>query len=627
MTFSSNVSFLSHLYTNRSIANASSIIKTLPLDILGKIAFFFDKCKDAVYLGSAHPRFYCLLSYAPLWDRFFQKDFPDSYAKLQPSLEKSPALYKQLMNIDYNMKAGKSDLKVLCWPNEKIDQMLVHEGMLIIGSFDRTKSKSFDRGTNSNIKILDLKTKKTLLMLNSAHSGRIEKILVCDDKLISYSLDKTIKIWDLKTGKQLDQKVVGQTIRCMAACNGKLVAGLDDNTILVWNLDKPQEEVKVLAGHQNWMNCAILCGGQLISGSSYVDRTIKIWDLETAKELHELDGHRLSITCMTVCDGELISGSSDNTIKIWDLKAAKELCTLHGHQESITRILVHRGMLISGSDDGVIKIWNLKTRQELRTLNRYQNAQEEDMIEYMTAYDDKLISSSWHGEIKIWDLKTGKELLMVTPRKPDSSRPICNAVHDGQIVSSTNDEIKIWDFNIPYESFPLLRELGIVTKEEYSVILKCGPDDLAQRGIRSSDDLQALFNSPNLQRLEFIPEEFTNDRLQGQDRAFKKQQIVSDFLDQLLTAAQQMSETMQRSVVRDESGKVYEAPNPWIAYQEEVRRYQASLKGAGLTQKEFLNKFGSDYAKIVGEVNALIDIFRKLERGTKILRLRAYLNQ
>ncbi|MBS0650404.1 MAG: hypothetical protein JSR93_04510, partial [Verrucomicrobia bacterium] len=46
--------------------------------------------------------------------------------------------------------------------------------------------------------------------------------------------------------------------------------------------------------------------------------TIKIWDLESHKELCTLTGHEGQIRCLTVKDGILISDSSDNTIKIWD---------------------------------------------------------------------------------------------------------------------------------------------------------------------------------------------------------------------------------------------------------------------------------------------------------------------
>ena len=58
-------------------------------------------------------------------------------------------------------------------------------------------------------------------------------------------------------------------------------------------------------------------GKYLASGS--LDKTIKIWDTSTWKEVKELNGHTLSVSSLSHSpDGKyLISGSLDRTIKIW----------------------------------------------------------------------------------------------------------------------------------------------------------------------------------------------------------------------------------------------------------------------------------------------------------------------
>jgi WD40 repeat protein len=72
-----------------------------------------------------------------------------------------------------------------------------------------------------------------------------------------------------------------------------------------------------LNGHTDWvLSLAVLSDNTL--ASSYEDRTIKIWDTTSGKELKTLSDHIRCVTSLAVLpDNTLASGSSDQTIKIW----------------------------------------------------------------------------------------------------------------------------------------------------------------------------------------------------------------------------------------------------------------------------------------------------------------------
>jgi WD40 repeat protein len=59
----------------------------------------------------------------------------------------------------------------------------------------------------------------------------------------------------------------------------------------------------------------------------------------------------------------MISGSYDNTIKIWKLDSFKNIITLKGHTHFINKLKLCKDGLrfISASHDTTIRIWNLKT--------------------------------------------------------------------------------------------------------------------------------------------------------------------------------------------------------------------------------------------------------------------------
>jgi uncharacterized caspase-like protein len=69
-------------------------------------------------------------------------------------------------------------------------------------------------------------------------------------------------------------------------------------------------------------------GQQVLTGSR--DKTAKLWDAESGKELRTFDGHSGSIECVAFSpDGRrVLTGSLDGTAKLWEADTGRELCTL-----------------------------------------------------------------------------------------------------------------------------------------------------------------------------------------------------------------------------------------------------------------------------------------------------------
>ncbi|MEH2266183.1 WD40 repeat domain-containing protein, partial [Nostoc sp.] len=141
-----------------------------------------------------------------------------------------------------------------------------------------------------------------------------------------------------------------------------LASGSADKTIKLWDVSTGKA-MKTLSGHSSSVISVVFSpdGKTLASGSA--DKTIKLWDVSTGKAMKTLSGHSsLVISVVFSPDGKtLASGSFDKTIKLWDVSTGKAIKTLTGHSSFVLSVVFSPDgkTLASGSDDKTVILWDL----------------------------------------------------------------------------------------------------------------------------------------------------------------------------------------------------------------------------------------------------------------------------
>ena len=84
-----------------------------------------------------------------------------------------------------------------------------------------------------------------------------------------------------------------------------------------------------LVGHTGYVGGVAMSGDGRLAVSASADRTLKVWDVETGRELRTLAGHCERVNHVDVSkDGRLaVSASWDRSVKIWDLESGDVLAT------------------------------------------------------------------------------------------------------------------------------------------------------------------------------------------------------------------------------------------------------------------------------------------------------------
>ncbi|MCA2509307.1 MULTISPECIES: hypothetical protein [unclassified Microcystis] len=307
---------------------------------------------------------------------------------------------------------------------------------------------AYDRVVMNTLqKLLNRKSEHNRLL---GHNMRVTSVSFSRDgrTLASGSRDNTIKLWNIRTGKEI-RTLQGHNSRVSSVSfsrDGKtLASGSDDKTIKLWNVETGQE-IRTFKGHNSIVYSVSFSrdGKTLASGSD--DKTIKLWNVETGQEIRTFKGHNGSVFSVSFSpDGKTLATSSgDNTIKLWNVETGQEIRTLSGHNSFVYSVNFSSDgkTLVTGSGDNTIKLWNVETGQEIRTLSGHNS-----FVRSVSFSSDgkTLATGSGDKTIKLWNIETGQEIRTFKGHnKPISSVSFSS---NGKTLATGSDDktIKLWN--------------------------------------------------------------------------------------------------------------------------------------------------------------------------------------
>ncbi len=278
--------------------------------------------------------------------------------------------------------------------------------LLASGSFDKT------------IRIWDLKTGELIRTL-TGHAASVVSLDISPDgqTLVSGSFDRTLKLWHIGSG-DLIHTFTGHLDSVRAVIfspdGAQLASGSFDATVRLWDLDSWQG-LEILQGHDGSVRAVAFSPNGQILASSGDDGLIQLWDVGTGKLLHTLmdqSGNATSGSVVAIAispDGHILaSGSNDKTVKLWDLTNYRLLRTLVAHTGTVTSVVMNaaKGTLTSASTDSTIHLWDLATGTLLHTLDEDQGL---ILAIAVSADGNTLASSSADGSIRIWQCTENAE--------------------------------------------------------------------------------------------------------------------------------------------------------------------------------------------------------------------------
>ncbi|NRF71207.1 TIR domain-containing protein [Aquincola sp. S2] len=254
-----------------------------------------------------------------------------------------------------------------------------------------------------------------LALTLTGHTESIGGVVLLDEgrQALSWSPDRTLKLWDLRRGELLhslaghDRGVDGATI---LAEGWQALSWSKDGTLKLWDLERG-ELLRNLTGHENEvLGGTLMAKGQQALSWSH-DRTLRLWDLQRGKLLRTLAGHQKSVNgAALLAEGrQALSWSHDGTLKLWDVQCGKLLHTLAGHEDWVwgATLLAEGRQALSWSRDGTLKLWDLERGVLLHNLVGHESWVRGVNL---TADGRRALSWSYDNLLKAWDLRRGELL-------------------------------------------------------------------------------------------------------------------------------------------------------------------------------------------------------------------------
>ena len=286
--------------------------------------------------------------------------------------------------------------------------------------------------------------------------------------LASSSGDRTIKLWDVKTGECLKTyRGHGEAIYAIAfSPDGKILAsGSGDNTIRLWDT-VTDRCYQILYGHSNQIvSLDFSADGKTLVCAS-LDRLVKLWDIETGKCLHTIQGYTdwafpIAFAPQQNNPPILAGVSNDYTVRLWNTKTEK--CQiLSGHRDHVWSVAYNsRGTkLASCGAEPDIRVWDVENGECQQILVGHT-----DWVRSLSFHpgDRILASSSADGTVRLWDLEKGTASTIEIPQVWSVA---FNYKGNLLATGSINGELKIWNVATGECNYTLITQSG---KGIYSV--------------------------------------------------------------------------------------------------------------------------------------------------------------
>lgn len=242
--------------------------------------------------------------------------------------------------------------------------------------------------------------------LEEGHTECVYTIQHSDNTLVSGSRDKTIRVWNLTTGRLALPPLREHhgSVLCLQYDPDPeediIVSGSSDATVIIWRFSTGKVIQRLKSCHRESVLNVRFDKKVLVTCSK--DKTIRIFNrraidgnvhrsasiiledygltgfppsgtLAPFTLLRTLTGHGAAVNAVQILGDEVVSASGDRHVKLWNWKKNTLIRTFIGHNKGIACVQYDGRRIVSGSSDNEVKIFDKLSGLEVASLRGHSN--------------------------------------------------------------------------------------------------------------------------------------------------------------------------------------------------------------------------------------------------------------
>ncbi|GFR78201.1 U3 small nucleolar RNA-associated protein 15 homolog [Elysia marginata] len=185
-------------------------------------------------------------------------------------------------------------------------------------------------------------------------------------------------------------------------------------------------------------------GKLLVAGTE--DKFIKLFNPDTRSLLRTFKGHEgpVHVTKFLEDQFRIISGSNDKTVRVWDIPTEKEIHVYNEHKDYIRDGVSSRSsqdIFLTGGYDHCVKLWDARTEESVLTVNH--GCPVESVLMFPNG---GIFLSAGGNAVKVWDALAGGKLLATLTNHHKTVTSLCFCSNFQRFMSASLDKhVKVHD--------------------------------------------------------------------------------------------------------------------------------------------------------------------------------------
>ncbi|KAH8426896.1 F-box/WD repeat-containing protein [Aspergillus melleus] len=244
------------------------------------------------------------------------------------------------------------------------------------------------------------------------------------------------------------------SILCLQFDEEIMVTGSSDFSCIVWDIHNDYKPIRRLEGHR--AGVLDVCFDERYIVSCSKDTTICVWDRQTGALVKRLVGHRGPVNAVQLRGDLVVSASGDGVAKLWNITSGLCIKEFPSKDRGLACVEFSDDArtILTGGNDQVIYQFDANTGELVKELKGHVGLVRSLHLDSMS---QRIVSGSYDVSVKVFDAQTG-ELSIDLPGWTTSWMLSVKSDYRRIVATSQDSRAVIMDFGYGLDGIELLEE-------------------------------------------------------------------------------------------------------------------------------------------------------------------------